>query len=206
MWRRILGKAWPAMWLLHSRHDHDFVSTAQKQPQSHGSRDPHSSGGQYLPLHRVYEYGCDKMGDSQQGETQNRQQKSKNSYDEKSARKHMPLAPLSTEVERHESQHEIVEPISQLEAIFASIPDGVIVYDLKGKIRRINPAALTLFELASENLCIGTSYRQFLRRYKIRDENQQPNVLKDWPASRVIRGDTASGTQEDTVMMRVPSG
>jgi hypothetical protein len=28
------------------------------------------------------------MGDSQQGETQNRQQKSKNSYDEKSARKH----------------------------------------------------------------------------------------------------------------------
>jgi PAS domain S-box-containing protein len=118
----------------------------------------------------------------------------------------MPLAPLSTEVEQHQSQHEIVEPTSQLEAVFASIPDGVIVYDLKGKIRRINPAALTLFELASENLCIGTSYRQFLRRYKIHDENQQPNVLKDWPISRVIRGDTASGTQEDPVMMRVPSG
>jgi len=99
-----------------------------------------------------------------------------------------------------------VEPASQLEAVFASIPDGVIVYDLRGKIRRINPAALTLFELASENLCIGTSYRQFLRRYKIHDENQQPIALEHWPISRVIHGDTASGTQEDTVMIRVPSG
>ncbi len=145
------------------------------------------------------------MGDSQRSEKQNRQQKSKNSY-EISARKHMPQAPPPTEVEQHQSQHEVVEPASQLEAVFASIPVGVIVYDLKGKIRRINPAALTLFELASEDLCIGTSYHQFIRRYKILDENQQPIALKHRSISHVISGDTASGTQEDTVMIRVPSG
>src|SRR5437764_14681961 len=98
------------------------------------------------------------MGDSQRSETHNRQQKSKNSYDEISSRKHMPQAPPPTEVEQHQSQHEIVEPASQLEAVFASLTVGVIVYDLKGKIHQINPAALTLFEVASENLCIGTPY------------------------------------------------
>ncbi|GHO94598.1 hypothetical protein KSF_046460 [Reticulibacter mediterranei] len=99
-----------------------------------------------------------------------------------------------------------MEPTSQLEAVFASIPNGVIVYDLEGKILRMNPAALTLFEIASENLYRRKSYRQFVRRYQIRDENQQPISLKHWEINRVIRGDTALGAQEDTVMVHLPSG
>ncbi len=146
------------------------------------------------------------MGDSQKDETRNKRQSSKNSDGELSTRKHMPQAPHATGAEQRQAQHEEGEPARQLEAVFASIPDGVIVYDLKGKILRMNPAALLLFELASENLCRGKSYRQCIRRYEIRDENQQPIPLEHWSINRVIRGDMALGTQEDTVMIHVPSG
>lgn len=105
-----------------------------------------------------------------------------------------------------EERHEVMEPASQLEAVFVSMPNGVMVYDLEGKILRMNPAALTLFEIASENLYKGKSYRQFVRRYKIHDEKQHSISLKHWKISRVIRGDTALGAQEDTVMIRLPSG
>ena len=109
-------------------------------------------------------------------------------------------------MEQHQAQYETMEPANQLETIFASIPDGIIVFDLKGKILRMNPAVQTLFELAaSENFYRGTSYYQFMRRYKIRDENQQFISWKHWPISRIIRGDIISGPQEDTIMIRVPS-
>lgn len=105
-----------------------------------------------------------------------------------------------------EEHHEVMEPINQLEAVFASIPNGVIVYDLEGKILRMNPAALTLFEIVSENLYKGKSYRQFVRRYQMRDEKQQPIQLRHWRINRLIRGDTALGAQEAIVMIRLPSG
>jgi hypothetical protein len=77
------------------------------------------------------------MGDSQRSEKHSRQQKSKNSNDEISSRKHMPQASPPTEVEQHQSQHEVVEPTSQLEAVFVSLTVGVIVYDLKGRSARL---------------------------------------------------------------------
>lgn len=111
-------------------------------------------------------------------------------------------ASLSTEEKHHEGR----EATCQLEALFTSMPNGIIVYDLEGKILRINPAALALFEVASEDLYRGKSCCQFLRRYKIRGENQGPIPLKRWRISRVIHGDRALGAQEDTVIICVPSG
>lgn len=145
------------------------------------------------------------MGDSQQHETPNGQQTNKNNYDEISTGKPMPQTP-PTEVEQPQAQHENTESADQLETVFASIPDGVIIYDLKGNILRMNPAALKLFELTSENLYREFSFREFVRRYQIRDENQRPISLAHWPISRVIRGEATSEPQEEIVMMHVPSG
>ena len=103
-------------------------------------------------------------------------------------------------------QHEHVEAADQREAVFASIPDGIIVFDLKGKILWVNPAALRLFELTSKDLPQGASCHQLIRHLKIYDEDRRPISSKHWPISQTICGDIVSGAQEDTVVIRVPSG
>lgn len=103
-------------------------------------------------------------------------------------------------------QHEHMEAADQREAVFASIPDGIIVFDLKGKILWVNPAALRLFELTSEDLPQGASCYQLIRHLKIYDEDRRPISPELWPISQAMCGDIVSGAQEDAVVIRVPSG
>jgi len=95
---------------------------------------------------------------------------------------------------------------NQLECIFDALPDSVIACDREGKILRINAAALKLFEVASEPLCRGTLYQQFLHHYEMGEEQQRALSLDPWLMSLVIGGEAASDPQEETIVLEVPSG
>ncbi len=104
-----------------------------------------------------------------------------------------------------EAQERIM-PSNQLECIFDTLPDGVIVCNREGKILRANAAALKLFEVASESLRRGTSYHQFLQHYKLGDEQQRAISLEPWLLSLVMDGEAACRPQEETLVLQVPSG
>src|SRR5258708_18532384 len=95
---------------------------------------------------------------------------------------------------------------SQLEYIFNTLPDGVIACDREGKILRINAAALKLFEVASESLCRGTPYHQFLHHYELGDEQQRALSLEPWLMSLVLDGEATTWLQEGILVLQVPSG
>lgn len=62
----------------------------------------------------------------------------------------------------------------QIAALFTAIPDGIIIQDFEGNIHRLNPAALSLFELASEEECKGMPFQQFMNRYQPHDAELYP--------------------------------
>jgi len=97
-------------------------------------------------------------------------------------------------------------PSNQLECIFDTVADSIIACDGEGKISRINTAALKLFEVASEPLCRGTLYQQFLHHYQMGDEQQRALSLEPWLMSLLIDGEAASNPQEETIVLEVPSG
>jgi PAS domain-containing protein len=75
-----------------------------------------------------------------------------------------------------------IMPSKQLEDNFDLLPDGVIVCDREGKILRANAVALKLFEVASEDLCRGVDYQQFLIKALMDDARIQSNTLELHPA------------------------
>ena len=95
---------------------------------------------------------------------------------------------------------------SQLEYIFNTLPAGVIACDREGKILRTNTAALKLFEVASEPLCRGTPYHQFLQHYEMGDEQQRALSLEPWFMSLVLDGEATTWLQEGILVLQVPSG
>jgi signal transduction histidine kinase len=101
-------------------------------------------------------------------------------------------------IKAKEAQERIMPP-NQVECIFESLPDGVIACDREGKIRRANTAALKLFEVASEDLCRGIGYQEFLHHYIMGDEPQQAISLEPWLMSIVVDGEAVS-------LLQLPSG
>ena len=97
-------------------------------------------------------------------------------------------------------------PPHRLEDNFDLLPDGVVVCDREGKIRRFNAAALTLFEVPSEALCRGRDYQEFLRRYEGGDEPQRASALEPWLMRLLVDEDTACSLQHETRVLQLPSG
>ncbi len=97
-------------------------------------------------------------------------------------------------------------PSNQLECIFDTVADSIIACDGEGKISRINAAALKLFEVASEPLCRGTLYQQFLHHYQMGEEQQRALSLEPWLMSLLTDGEATSSLQEETIVLEVPSG
>jgi PAS domain-containing protein len=113
---------------------------------------------------------------------------------------------LKEATKQKEVQEGGIMPSNQLECIFDALPDSVFACDCEGKILRINAAALKLFEVASEALCRGTLYQQFLHHYEMGEEQQRALSLEPWLMSLIIGGEAASNPQEETNVLQVPSG
>ncbi|GCE27277.1 hypothetical protein KDA_27610 [Dictyobacter alpinus] len=99
-----------------------------------------------------------------------------------------------------------MQPGVLFEAIFASLPDAVVVCDQEGSILHINAPALKLLELSSELRWQGKPLRELLQHYTLSDEQQHPIALASWLQSLSLDEMAVSGACEQTIMLRLPSG
>ena len=107
---------------------------------------------------------------------------------------------------QQQAAQEAILLANRLECIFDTVPDSVIACDREGKILRMNAAALKLFEVASEPLCRGTRYQQFLHHYVKGEEQQRAISFEPWLMSLLIDGEATSSPQEELLVLQVPSG
>jgi PAS domain S-box-containing protein len=106
---------------------------------------------------------------------------------------------------RREKQ-DIAALVDQLRAVVEAMTDGVVFYDVKGRILLHNAAFRRQLELEAAIDLIGMPYQERLARYEIYDEHRQPIPTKQMPLSRVLRGEVLSNEQAVDLVVRLPSG
>jgi signal transduction histidine kinase len=94
----------------------------------------------------------------------------------------------------------------QLEAYVASFPDAILVWDRAGKIRFLNAAAQTLFEIQASDAWLGTSAQQFLQHYAWCDEQHRPFSFAPWLLDlTTTKEKPASFPDEQSLVLALPS-
>ncbi|GHO47765.1 histidine kinase dimerization/phospho-acceptor domain-containing protein [Ktedonospora formicarum] len=95
--------------------------------------------------------------------------------------------------------------LNQLEAIWESFPESLIVCNHNQAIVRINAAARKLFEVSSEAQCQGRDYQQFLTSY-IRPDEQPPCASSEkWSMNLALAGTAGADLPEQTLLLHLPS-
>ncbi len=101
------------------------------------------------------------------------------------------------------SEQQATTRFHQLEAIFETITDGLIVYDAQGQIVRMNPASrimLTSKEHPDDHDAQLPSARDSF--YTIMDEHGDPLPLEQVPVMRVLRGEELIGSHAVDIRLR----
>lgn len=88
-----------------------------------------------------------------------------------------------------DAQHDL----AQLEAIMQAIPDGVMVFDGRGVLLRMNPAAAEIWRRVEIPIPVGPPRDEDLAKLRLLDEDGKPLPLESWPAPRALRGETIHG-------------
>jgi PAS domain S-box-containing protein len=84
---------------------------------------------------------------------------------------------------------EVQRRVEELDAIFSSMGDAVIVFDDQGILRTANPAALRAYGFNPENM----SYTQLAEKIEMRYLDGQPVPRQALPAMRAMKGEVVSG-------------
>ena len=105
------------------------------------------------------------------------------------------------------SEQEATAHAHQLEAIFETITDGLVVYDTQGNIVRTNAASRSVLQAVRRpDDFINQSMPERASLYVFRDEHGQPLALEDMPVMRVLRGEVLTGNRAVDVRIGVPGG
>ncbi len=105
------------------------------------------------------------------------------------------------------SEQEATAHAHQLEAVFETITDGLVVYDTQGNIVRTNAASrLVLQAVRRPDDFINQSMPERASLYVVRDEQGQPLALEDMPVMRVLHGEVLTGNRAVDVRIGVPGG
>jgi PAS domain S-box-containing protein len=91
--------------------------------------------------------------------------------------------------ERKQAEEKIRNGAAELEAIFATQDDAVLVYDAEMNVKRSNPTLRTIYGFDP----VGLNVRDVIRRVSCRLPDGQPLVLEDQPTPMAIRGNRVSG-------------
>ena len=92
------------------------------------------------------------------------------------------------ESERDRALDEAQRRAAELDAVFTSIADGVILTGSSGEILRLNPAAERIFDYAAEQLILPLDKRGQLTRPVKTDG--QPLATSEFPVARALNGET----------------
>jgi len=96
---------------------------------------------------------------------------------------------------------------SQLDRIFETLTDGLIVYDPDGRLVRTNTAARRILGMdAAPPDVYARPLRERTLLYETRDAHGAAVAPEDWPAMRIVRGETLTGRDAMDVQVRTPDG
>jgi len=104
------------------------------------------------------------------------------------------------------SAQEAVAHASQLEAIVDTMADGVLVYDLEGRILHTNQADTALLRLDLRAEGIPQTLRERGELVDLRDEGGQALPPDQWPSFRVLQGETLRGADAMDTLLRTLDG
>ena len=103
----------------------------------------------------------------------------------------------------HQAQQLATERAREVEAIFEAMADGIYVYDSQGHVLRTNAAAQTFNPLTREPGYMAGSFPERFSSFLLRDEQGQPLELSLIPVTRVLRGETLTGSHtSDTLLLQ----
>lgn len=91
--------------------------------------------------------------------------------------------------ERERMLREAKASLSQLEAVMASVTDGLMVFDLEGNLLSANPSALNVHG-ASGLGGFRWSPPELATLFSVEDLGGRPIPLEQWPLSLALRGET----------------
>ena len=107
--------------------------------------------------------------------------------------------------ERKRLEREVAERAAELTAILDAMAEGVTFYDARGAVRLQNATARRLFAQigVTEAQLEGTVLAQRAPAYDVRDVQGNRMPQERWPVTRVLSGETLSGTDLVETSMRV---
>jgi signal transduction histidine kinase len=116
------------------------------------------------------------------------------------------VAVFRDQTEQKQLERERTEQAEQLDRIFEGITDGLLVYNVKGQLVRLNAAARCILGLdADPSKYAQLPVRDRLSLYKARDDQGRPLAHEAWPVVRVLRGHV-SGADARELRLRAHDG
>ena len=110
------------------------------------------------------------------------------------------------ETERRRLEREVAERAAQLEAIFESIADGVVVTDHEGRVLHLNAAYRTLLELEGEPKGVTLLGLQQLAGHTLLNEQGDPITEAERPVNRILQGEVLTGPKHVNLLLRTRAG
>ncbi len=112
---------------------------------------------------------------------------------------------LETEKEAlNQAQQQSAVRTSEVEAILEAIADGIFFYDAQGNLLRTNAAAQTFNPLTRRPDYRTGPLPERFEFFLPRDEHGQPFETTNLPVSRVLQGETLSGSHTVDIYLRQP--
>jgi PAS domain S-box-containing protein len=101
---------------------------------------------------------------------------------------------------------ELAERAGQIEGIFETMTDGIILVDANGRIVRMNEAERRLVGYDAALDGAGSLYAEFAARRMPRDLENRPFTEEQLPAVRILRGETLTGADAPEIRIRALDG
>ncbi|GAC1400588.1 MAG: hypothetical protein NVSMB49_13180 [Ktedonobacteraceae bacterium] len=108
--------------------------------------------------------------------------------------------------EAYQASRSAAMHVNQLETVFASMVDGVFVYDREGNILQTNNAVRELLALEAHSDYTSLPVEQRLRLLEIRNEQGEPFPEEMQPTRRILRGEILKGVTATDATIRALDG
>ncbi len=116
------------------------------------------------------------------------------------------LSRVAARLEIAQTRQQALEHGRQLEAIFATMTDGVVLYDEHGRITQWNEALAQLFEFDAMPDYPGLAVSDRPTRLHVRDIHGRPLSGEQLPFMRAMRGEPMTDGDSEDLLVTTPSG
>ena len=111
-----------------------------------------------------------------------------------------------SEKKQHTRLHTTLLYGEELEIIFETMADALIVYDAEGQFLFANAASRALLGYDQQLGSLANNTQSRGAKLLVRDEHGQPLPQADWPNYRILRGETLQGGNAPDIMIRSLDG